>query len=70
MNDNINKNISIWRGSSFPPTEYHLWLNEDGVLLIRMDEQDWTQLASLDDKTILDNLQYAVEIIQKSITWE
>ena len=25
----INQNVSIWRGSNTPPTQYHLWLKED-----------------------------------------
>lgn len=25
----INKNVSIWRGSNTPPTQYHLWLKGD-----------------------------------------
>jgi hypothetical protein len=28
----INKNISVWRGSDTPPTNYHLWLKDDNKL--------------------------------------
>ena len=27
---NINKNISIWRGDSTPPTNYHFWIKSNG----------------------------------------
>jgi hypothetical protein len=25
----MNKNISVWRGNIAPPTNYHLWYNEN-----------------------------------------
>ena len=27
---NLNKNISIWRGDSTPPTNYHFWIKSNG----------------------------------------
>ncbi len=33
---NINKNISVWRGDSTPPTDYHVWIKSDGTLLIKV----------------------------------
>lgn len=40
---NLNKNISVWRGSDTPPTEYHLWI-KDGLLYIYSDGQ-WKELV-------------------------
>lgn len=40
---NLNKNISVWRGSDTPPTEYHLWV-KDGLLYIYSDGQ-WKELV-------------------------
>ena len=28
-----NKQINIWRGSSSPPTIYHIWINNENQLL-------------------------------------
>lgn len=43
----INKNISVWRGNQNPPTEYHLWLNSEGKLLAKINEQ-WEQISGDD----------------------
>lgn len=43
----INKNISVWRGDQNPPTEYHLWLNSEGKLLAKINEQ-WEQISGED----------------------
>ena len=43
----INKNISVWRGDQNPPTEYHLWLNSEGKLLAKINEQ-WEQISGDD----------------------
>ena len=43
----INKNISVWRGDQNPPTEYHLWLNSEGKLLAKINEQ-WKQISGED----------------------
>lgn len=34
MNNNINKNVSVWRGNNTPPTDYHLWIKSDGNMFI------------------------------------
>ena len=31
---NLNKNISIWRGDSTPPTNYHFWIKSNGQQFI------------------------------------
>ena len=38
-----NKNISVWRGDNTPPTQYHLWLKNDGKLYVNIDEQ-WQEI--------------------------
>lgn len=58
----INKNISIWRGSITPPTNYHLWEKEDGGLYVYLDEK-WQHLVTPADKTILDKHQQQLDKI-------
>lgn len=59
----INKNISIWRGSITPPTNYHLWEKEDGGLYVYLDEK-WQHLVTPADKTILDKHQQQLDKIK------
>lgn len=59
----INKNISIWRGSATPPTNYHLWEKEDGGLYVYLDEK-WQHLVTPADKTILDKYQQQLDKIK------
>lgn len=59
----INKNISIWRGSTAPPTNYHLWEKEDGGLYVYLDEK-WQHLVTPADKTILDKHQQQLDKIK------
>lgn len=59
----INKNISIWRGSATPPTNYHLWEKEDGGLYVYLDEK-WQHLVTPADKTILDKHQKQLDKIK------
>lgn len=49
----LNKNISIWRGTQTPPTNYHLWEKEDGSLYIYLDKK-WQLLVTPKDKATLD----------------
>lgn len=39
----LNKNVSVWRGNMSPPTDYHLWL-DDNNLKIKKDEE-WETLG-------------------------
>ena len=39
MNINLNKNISVWRGNNTPPTDYHLWVKDDGSILVKVQNQ-------------------------------
>lgn len=59
----INKNISIWRGSATPPTNYHLWEKEDGGLYVYLDEK-WQHLVTPADKIILDKHQQQLDKIK------
>ena len=59
----INKNISIWRGNTTPPTNYHLWEKEDGGLYVYLDEK-WQHLVTPADKTILDEHQQQLDKIK------
>lgn len=59
----INKNISIWRGTQPPPTNYHLWEKEDGGLYVYLDEK-WQHLVTPTDKTILDEHQQQLDKIK------
>lgn len=67
-----NKNVSVWRGDSTPPTQYHLWLKNDGKLYVNIDEQwqeiDKDSVAQITDilnqhATKLDNHQTALDDI-------
>lgn len=49
----INKNVSIWRGTQTPPTNYHLWEKQDGSIYVYIDEQ-WQYLVAPGDKATLD----------------
>lgn len=52
MDVNINKNVSVWRGDTTPPTEYHFWIKPDGTQLVQIDDQ-WVEKYAT--KTNLDN---------------
>ena len=55
-----NKNISVWRGDNTPPTQYHLWLKNDGKLYVNIDEQ-WQEI----DK---DSISQITEILNQHAT--
>lgn len=59
----LNKNISIWRGTQTPPTNYHLWEKEDGGLYIYLDEK-WQHLVTPTDKITLDEHQKQLDKIK------
>lgn len=59
----LNKNISVWRGTQTPPTNYHLWEKEDGGLYVYVDEK-WQHLIAPNDKTILDEHQQQLNKIK------
>lgn len=75
MNNNINKNISVWRGNNTPPTEYHLWIKDDNSIWLYYQEQwhnitEYLQLAtpeqnglmSSSDKSKLDNIENNAQV--------
>lgn len=64
----INKNVSIWRGTQTPPTNYHLWEKQDGSIYVYIDEQ-WRYLVAPGDKTTLDeNKKLLDKLKQLAIT--
>lgn len=57
MINNINKNVSVWRGDKTPPTEYHVWIKSDGSILINRDGTWFTQISeSTNDSVNVCNL--------------
>lgn len=57
MINNINKNISVWRGDNTPPTEYHVWIKSNGSVLINRDGTWFTQISeSTNDSVNVCNL--------------
>lgn len=57
MINNINKNISVWRGEKIPPTEYHVWIKSNGSVLINKDGTWFTQISeSTNDSVNVCNL--------------
>lgn len=57
MINNINKNISVWRGDNTPPTEYHVWIKSNGSVLINKDGTWFTQISeSTNDSVNVCNL--------------
>lgn len=44
INTNINKNVSVWRGNNTPPTDYHLWIKENGTQLIQNQDEEWVEI--------------------------
>lgn len=57
MINNINKNISVWRGDKTPPTEYHVWIKSNGSVLINKGGTWFTQISeSTNDSVNVCNL--------------
>lgn len=62
----MNKNVSVWRGVTSPPTHTHIWIKDDSNIYIYR-EREWQPLfnnadtqqsgfMSKTDKQILDTL--------------
>lgn len=49
MIKNINRNISVWRGNDTPPTDYHLWVKDDGTTLIKQKLEDGSEIWMIQD---------------------
>lgn len=49
MLENINRNISVWRGNNTPPTDYHLWIKDDGTTLIKQKLEDGSEIWMIQD---------------------
>ena len=72
----MNKNISVWRGDNTPPTQYHLWLKNEGKLYVNIDEKwqeiDKDSVAQITETlnqhaTKLDNHQTVLEDIDSTL---
>ena len=59
MIENINKNISVWRGDAAPPTDYHLWETSDGKFKTKINGE-WKQITSPTDKQHIDRSIYNI----------
>lgn len=55
MNSDINKNISVWRGSQTPPTEYHIWIKDDNTIWLCKEDQWIENTAELSEE--IENLK-------------
>ena len=49
-----NKQVNIWRGTSEPPTIYHIWIRNDSELLLHNGTK-W--VVFIDNKYMLDKLE-------------
>lgn len=50
----MNKNISIWRGSNPPPTNYHIWVKDSGELFLKI-EDEWSIISDPNIENTLKN---------------
>lgn len=51
----MNKNISVWRGESTPPTNNHLWVKSDNCIYL-YDGSEWVLISDQSTVTELRNL--------------
>ena len=59
-----NKQINIWRGSSPPPTIYHIWINnKDQILKYNEVSSQWEVI--LDEPKIIQDITQILEYIDK-----
>lgn len=58
----LNKNISIWRGSNTPPTNYHLWIKADNSIYLH-NGTTWDPIV---DQDAFENLRDYLEHEQHS----
>lgn len=47
MIQNVNRQVSVWRGNSTPPTNYHIWIKENSTIWYY--KNGWTLLTASDD---------------------
>lgn len=67
MKSNLNRNISVWRGNNTPPTEYHLWIKDDGQILIKVIDGSGTAqwiTKNTGDSTTIQNVNTLEEALQ------
>lgn len=59
-----NKQINIWRGSSPPPTIYHIWINNENKLLkYNETSQEWEVI--LDEPKLTQDINRILDYIVK-----
>ena len=51
----INKNISVWRGDTTPPTNYHLWCKSNSDIYA-MRDGEWLLVASIDGMILFEQI--------------
>lgn len=58
-----NKQVNLWRGTDFPPTEYHVWVKEDseGIKLLLFNGTEW--IVFLDDATTINKINELIDIV-------
>lgn len=56
-----NRQVNLWRGSSEPPTKYHIWIK--GTKLLLYDGQSW--VVFIDNFESISDLQSAIEELKK-----
>ena len=67
----MNKNVSVWRGSTSPPTHHHIWVVDEKTMKL-YKEGNWVNM--LDNTDIETNLkaytdQQIINLIQDKLTW-
>lgn len=58
-----NKQVNLWRGTDFPPTEYHVWVKEDseGIKLLLFNGSEW--VVFLDDATTINKINDLIDTV-------
>lgn len=67
----LDRNISVWRGNQYPPTEYHVWIKDNGDIYININGSYVLQISPfmtdiINISLLLDN--YSITL-QETIDW-
>ena len=68
---NINRNVSVWRGNQYPPTNYHVWIKESGDVYVNINGTYVLQISpalgdTINVSVLSDNYNL---ILQDAINW-
>lgn len=63
---NLNRQINIWRGDNTPPTDHHLWIFNESLIKIKVDDEWVTLIDSIDVTNKLLELGEKVERLYNS----